>query len=168
MLRSVQSLSEKHTSQINSHTDVSCLQHWNDCLRFLSSFNIIFRGKYVIDYIWNFTAQQLAWTLDWLSQIGYFLWRQVRRNKSLWLHLLLDIETARLNIWLIVSESLVYLTSCLNKQTGLTSSSIGLYIISLQYWTDCCSFFEDIRLKVLRQYGNIRLDSAPLKIYILT
>ena len=136
--------------------------------QFLSSFNMIFTKKNVIDYILNFTMQQLAWALDWLSQIGFFLSRQVIRKKSLWLHLLLDIETARLNIWLIVSESLVYLTSCLNKQTGLTSSSIGLYIISLQYWTDCCSFSEDIRLKVLRQYGNIRLDSEPLKTYILT
>ena len=136
--------------------------------QFLSSFNIIFTEKNIIDYILNFTMQQLAWALDWLSHIGFFLSRQVIRKKSIWLHLLLDIETARLNIWLIVSESLVYLTSSLNKQTGLTSSSIGLYIISLQYWTDCRIFFEDIRLKLLRQYANIRLNSAPLNTYILT
>ena len=166
MLRLVHSLAGQ-TNQIKSRTDVGSLEHWTDCLRFLISFDIIFREKNIFNFILIFTMQHLGWTLDWLSQIGYFLWRQVLRKQCVWLHLLLYMETVRLNIWLIVSESWVYLTSCLNKQTGLTSSSIELYISSLEYWSVCGSLFEDIWLKVLRQYGHIRLDSAPLK-HILT
>ena len=116
------------TNQINSRMDVGSLEHWTDCLRFLISFDIIFREKDIFNFILIFTMQHLGWTLEWLSQIGYFLWPQVLRKQCVWLHLLLYMETVRMNIWLIVSESWFYLTSCLNTESALTSSSIGLYI----------------------------------------
>ena len=120
VLRWVHSVAGQQSSSINSR----CLEHWTDCLNFLSSFDIIFRERNIFDFILNFTMQQVAWTLDWLSQIGYFLWCQVWRKQCVWLLLLLSVETNRLNIWLIVSESLVSLTSCLKKETSLTSSLI--------------------------------------------
>ena len=120
VLRWVHSVAGQQSSSINSR----CLEHWTDCLNFLSSFDIIFRERNIFDFILNFTMQQVAWTLDWLSQIGYFLWCQVWRKQCVWLLLLLSVETNRLNIWLIVSESLVSLTSCLKKETSLRSSLI--------------------------------------------
>ena len=120
VFRSVHSVAGQQSSSINSR----CLEHWTDCLNFLSSFDIIFRERNIFDFILNFTMQQVAWTLDWLSQIACFLWRQVWRKQCVSLHLLLSVEKNHLNIWLIVSESLVSLTSCLKKETSLTSSLI--------------------------------------------
>ena len=133
VLRSLKSLARQQRIWINSCTDVGSIEHGTDCLICVSYFDIIFRQR---NFILTLTMQQLAWTLDWLCQIGYFLWRQVWRKQSVSLHLLLSMEMAHLNILIIVSESLVSLTSCFNKETHAKSSSFTLYISSLEHSTD--------------------------------
>ena len=45
----------------------SSLEHWTDCLRIISFFDILLQKKRNCDIIFKYIVHQVAWTLDWLS-----------------------------------------------------------------------------------------------------